>query len=110
MTITPYWLTLLSVLCSSSSDGSLACSAAITTLCLCAAHPIGDFLTVGDGVFSIEGLEFGFSTFSNPSSQSEELHQQYVSSYLLQNSQYLPGFYFPALSLLPPCGELLLHT
>ena len=97
MTVTHYLLTLLSVLYS-SSDGGFACSisifcllslAAIIILCLCAAHPSGGFLTVCDGVFSIDGLEFGLSTFSNPSSQSEELHQQFVSPHLLQNSQYL---------------------
>ena len=108
MTVTHYLLTLLSVLYSSSGDGALACSisifclfslAAITTLCLCVAHPTGVFLTVGDGVFSIDGLAFGFSTFSNPSSQSEELHQQYVLPHLSQNSQYLPRNL-----LLPSCS------
>ena len=90
MTITHYLLTLLSALCSSSGDGVLACSAALTTLHLCVAHPTGSVLTVGDGVFSIEGLELGFSTSNNPSSQSEELHQQCVLPHLSQNSQYLP--------------------
>ena len=74
MAATYYLLTLLSVLSSSVDDSGLACSAAISTLCLCVAHPTGGFLC--DGVFSIEGLELGFSTFSNPSSQSEDLHQQ----------------------------------
>ena len=81
MTITHYLLTLLLVLYSSFGDGALAHSAAITTLHLCAAHSIGGFL--GDGFFSIEGLEFGSSTFNNPSSQSEELHQQCVSPTLI---------------------------
>ena len=108
MNVTHYLLTLLSVLYSSSGDGGLACSislfclfslAAITTLCLCSGHPTGGFLMVGEGVFSIDGLEFGFSTFSNPSSQSEELHQQYVSPHLSQNSQYLPRNL-----LLPDCS------
>ena len=70
------------------------------TLCLCLAHPTGGFLMVGDGVFSIDGITFGFSTFSNPSSQSEELHQQYISPHLLQNSQYLPRNL-----LLPACSS-----
>ena len=90
MTITHYLLSLLSVLCSSSSDGGLACFAALTILCLYVAHSTGGFLTVGDGFFSIEGLEPGFSTSNNPSSQSEELHQQCVLPHLSQNSQYLP--------------------
>ena len=72
MTITHYLLTLLSVLCSTFSDGGLACSAALTILCLYVAHPTGGFLIVGDGVFSIEGLEPDFSTSTNTSSQSEE--------------------------------------
>ena len=88
MAVTHYLLTLLSVLSSSVSERGLACSAAITTLHQCVPHPTGFFL--GDGVFYIEGLELGFSTFSNPSSQSEELHQQYVLPHLSQNSQYLP--------------------
>ena len=99
MTVTYLLLTLLSVLNSSSGDGGLACSisifclfslAAITTLHLYSAHPTWFFLMVRDGVFSIDGLAFGFSTFSNPSSQSEEFHQLYVSPQLSQNSQYLP--------------------
>ena len=110
MTVTYYLLTLLSVLSSFAADGGLACSAAITTLCLCAAHPIGGFL--GNGVLSIEGLELGFSTLCNLSSQSEELHQQYVLPHLSQNSQYLPRNL-----LLPACSSssfsvwgILLHT
>ena len=108
MTVTYYLLTLLLVL-NSSSDGGLACSisifclfslAAITTLHLCSAHPAEGFLMVGDGVFSIDGLAFGFSTFSNPSSQSEEFHQQYVSPHLSQNLQYLPMNL-----LLPACSS-----
>ena len=107
MAVTHHLLTLLSILYSSSCDGGLACSlsvfclfsfAAITTLHLCAAHPTGGFL--GDWVFSIEGLELGFSTFSNHSSQSEELHQQYVSPHLSQNSKYLPRNL-----LLPGCSS-----
>ena len=49
----------------------------------------GGFLTVGDGIIPMEGLELGLSTF-NPSFQSEEKHQQCVSPNLLQCSQYLP--------------------
>ena len=65
---------------------------------------------VGDGVFSIDGLEVGFSTFSNSSSKSEELHQQYVLPHLSQNSQYLPrNLLLPALLFLP-CGVPLLCT
>ena len=109
MTVTYYLLTLLLVLNCSSGDGGLACSisifclfslAAITTLRLCLAHPTGISLIVGDGVFSIDGLAFGFSTFSNPSSQCEELQQQYVSAHLLQNLQYLPRNL-----LLPACSS-----
>ena len=90
MAISDYLLTSLSVLCSSASDGGLACSASKITLHLYLAQPTGGFLIVGDGVFSIEGLELGSSIFSNPSSQSEELHQQYVSPHWSQNLQYLP--------------------
>ena len=90
MANTHYLLMLLSVLGSSASDGGLACSAALTILCLYAAHPIGGFLTVGDGVFSMEGLKPDLSVFNIPSSQSEELHQQYDLPHLSQNSQYLP--------------------
>ena len=61
-----------------ASEGGLVCSASIITLCLYSAHPTGGFLTVGDGVFSIEGLELRSSTFSNPSSKLEGLPQQYV--------------------------------
>ena len=71
---THYLLTLLSVLGSSAGDGGLACSAALTILDLCAAHPIGSFLIVGDRAFSMEGLKFDLSVFNIPSSQSEELH------------------------------------
>ena len=90
MAITHYLLTLLSVLYSSSGDGGLACSAALTILCLYAVYPTGGFLTVGDGVFSMGGLDPDFSVSNTPSSQSEELHQQCVSPHLSQNSQYLP--------------------
>ena len=58
-----YLLMLLSVLSSSASDGGLACSAALTILRLYVAHPIGSFLTVGDGVFSMEGLKTDLSVF-----------------------------------------------
>ena len=74
MAIIHYLLTLLSVLYSSASDGGLACSAALTILCLYVAHPTGGFLTDGDGVFSIEGLEPDLFVSNIPSSQSEELH------------------------------------
>ena len=101
---------LLSVLGSSASDGGLACSAALIILCLYAAHPIGGFLTVGDGVFSIEGLKPDLFVFNIPSSQSEELHQQCDLPHLSQNSQYLPKIYFLVpLLLLPLFGALSLH-
>ena len=90
MAISDYLLTSLSVLCSSAGDGGLVCSASIITLHLYSVHPTGGFLAVGDGVFSIEGLELGSSTVSNPSSHLEELHQQYVLPHWSQNSQYLP--------------------
>ena len=51
---------------------------------------LGVFLTVGDGIISMEGLELDKSTLINSSSQSEELHQQCVSLHLAQNSQYFP--------------------
>ena len=38
----------------------------------------------------MEGLELGSSTLINSSSQSEELHQQWVLPHLLQKLQYLP--------------------
>ena len=90
MANTHYLLMLLSVLGSSPGDGGLVCSAALTILSLYVAHPIGGFLTVGDGVFSMEGLKPDLSGFNIPSSQSEELHQQCDSPHLSQNSQYLP--------------------
>ena len=68
MANTHYLLMLLSVLGISVSDGGLACSAALTILCLCVAHPIGGFLTIGDGVFSMEGLKPDISVFNIPSS------------------------------------------
>ena len=74
MAITHYLLTLLSVLCSSSGDGGLARSAALIILHLYVAHPRGGFLTVGNRVFSMEGLEPDFSASNFPSSQLEELH------------------------------------
>ena len=49
--------------------------ASLITLCLNVDHPTGGFLTVGDGVLSMEGLELVPFTSVNPSSQSEELHQ-----------------------------------
>ena len=85
-----YLLILLLVLGSSAGDGGLACSASLTILCLYVAHPIGGFLIVGDGVFSMEGLNFDLSVFNIPSSQSEEVHQQCDLPHLSQNSQYLP--------------------
>ena len=90
MANTHYVLVLLSILGSSASDGGLACSAALTILCLYVAHPIGGFLTVGDRVFSMKGLKPDLSVFNIPSSQSEELHQQCDLPHLSQNSQYLP--------------------
>ena len=59
----------LSVLASSAGDGGLACSASLITLCLNVDHPTGGYLTVWDGIFSMEGLELGSSTLPNPSSQ-----------------------------------------
>ena len=66
----------LLVVASSASDGGLASSASLITLHLNVDHPAGGFPTVGDGIFSMEGLELGSSTLINSSSQSEELHQQ----------------------------------
>ena len=63
-----YLVILLLVLGSSAGDGGLACSASLIILCLYVAHPIGGFLIVGDGVFSMEGLNFGLSVFNMPSS------------------------------------------
>ena len=68
MAITHYLLILLSVLDSSASDGGLAFSASLIILCLYAAHPVGGFLIVGDGVFSMEGLNFDLPVFNTPSS------------------------------------------
>ena len=65
-------------------------SAALTILHLYVTHPTGDFLTVGDRVFSMEGLKLDLSVPNIPSSQSEELHQQCVLPHLSQNSQYFP--------------------
>ena len=111
MAITHYLLTLLLVLCSSAGDGGLACSATLTILCLYAAHPTGGFLIVGNGVFSMEGLEPEFSISNTPSSQSEELHQQCILPHLSKIHNTCPGIYFPVpLLLLPSCGALLLHT
>ena len=90
MANTYYLLMLLLVLGSSASDGGLACSAAMTILCLYSAHPVGGFLTISDGVFFREGVEPGCSVFNNSSAQSEETHQQYDLPHLLQNLQYLP--------------------
>ena len=50
----------------------------------------GGFLIVVDGFFSMEGLNFDLSVFNIPSSQSEELHQQYDLPHQSQNPQYLP--------------------
>ena len=54
---------------------------ALTVLLLYSVHPDGGFLTVsGDGVlFSKVGLALGFSTSTNSSPHSEELHQHLVS-------------------------------
>ena len=90
----------LLVLGSSASDGGLTCSASLIILCLNMDHPTWGFLTVGDGIFSMEGLELGSSTLINPSSQSEELHQQCVLLHLSQNLQYLPKK-FPFCSTYP---------
>ena len=89
----------LSVLAVSAGEGGLASSASLIILHLNVAHPTGGFLTVGDRFFSMEGLELVLFTSVNPSSQSEELHQQYVLLHLLQNSQYLPkNFLFSVIS------------
>ena len=53
----------LSVLASSASDGGLVSSASLITLCLNVDHPKGGFLTVGDGLFCMEGLELVSFTF-----------------------------------------------
>ena len=111
MAITHYLLTSLSVLGSSASDGGFASPAALTILCIYVAHPTGSFLTVGDGVFSMEGLEPDFPVPNILSSKLEELHQQCDLPHLSQNSQYLPRNLLPVLLLLlPPCGALPLHT
>ena len=80
----------LSISASSASDGGLVSSASLITLCLNADYPTGGFLSVGNGLFSMEGLELVSFALVNPSSLLEELHQQCVSLHLLQNSQYLP--------------------
>ena len=80
----------LSVLASSAGDGGLACSTSLIILCLNVDHPTGGLLTIGDGIFSTEGLELGSSTLINSSSQLEELHQQWVLPHLSQNLQCLP--------------------
>ena len=67
---------LLLVLGSSASDRGLACSASLIILHLYVAHPVGGFLVVGNGVFSMEGLNFDLSVSNISSSQLEELHQQ----------------------------------
>ena len=74
----------------SVNEGGLANSAFLVTLCLNVDHPTGGFMTVGDGILSMEGLELGLSTLTNSSSQSDELHQQHVSLHLTQNLQYFP--------------------
>ena len=81
---------LLSISASSVGDGGLASSASLITLCLNVDYPIGGFLTIGDGLFSMEGLVLVPFTSVNPPYQSEELHSQCVLLHLLQNSQYLP--------------------
>ena len=98
----------LLVLASSASDGGLANSVSLITLHLNVDHPTGGFPTVGDRFFSMEGLELGSSTLINPSSQSEELHQQCVSLHLSQNSQYFPRIFFLVLPLLLILCVLLL--
>ena len=111
MSITHYLLTLLLVLYSSSREGALACSATLTILHLYVAQPTGGFLTVGDGVFSMEGLEPNFSVSNIPSSQSEELHSNVLCYTYHKAHNTCPGIYFPVpLLLLPPCGALPLHT
>ena len=89
----------LSILASSDSDGGLVSSASLSTLHLNADYPTGGFLTVGNGLFSMEGLELLSFASVNPSSQSKELHQQCLSLHLLQNSQCLPKNFFPLLFL-----------
>ena len=74
MAIGHYLLMLLLVQGSSASDGGLACSVSLIILCLYAAHPVGGFLVVGDGVFSMEGLNFDLPMSNISSFQSEELH------------------------------------
>ena len=80
----------LSVSASAASDGGLVSSTSLRTLHLNVDHPTRGFLTVGDGFFSMEGLELVLLTSVNPSSQLEELHQQCVSLHLSQNLQYQP--------------------
>ena len=84
----------LSVLTSSFGDGGLVLSAALMIVHLLLDQPAGGFLTVGDGIISMEGLESGQFT-SSPSSQLEEKHQQCVSQHLSQYLQYLPKKFVP---------------
>ena len=83
----------LSVL-TSVSDGGLVLSVALITVHLLLNQPTGGFLTVGDGIISMDGSELGLFTLS-PSSQLEEKHQQCVSPHLSQYSQYLPKRFVP---------------
>ena len=75
----------LSILASSAGDRGVVSSASLITLCLNVDHPTGGFLTVGNGLFSMEGLELVSFASVNPSSQLEKLHQQCVLLHLLQN-------------------------
>ena len=63
-------------------DGGLILSVALIIVHLLLDQPTGGFLTVGDVIISMEGLDLGFST-SSPSSNLEEKHQQHVSLHLL---------------------------
>ena len=91
----------LLVLVSSAGDGGSCLLCTLIILHLNVDHPTGGFLTVGDGIFSTEGLELGSSTLINPSSQSEELHQQCILPHLSQKLQYLPK-HFLFCSTSPP--------
>ena len=90
-------------------EGDLTNSASLITLHLNVDHPTGGFLTVGDGILSMEVLELELSTLINSSSLLEELHQQCVSLYLAQNLQHFPKNFLTFLPLLLTlCGLLLL--
>ena len=105
-----YLLMSLLVLGSSVGDGGLACSAALTILCLYVAHPIGGFLTVCDGVFSKEGLKLDLSVFNMPSLNQKNYTSNVIHHICYKIHNTCPIIYFAVLLLLLPLfGALLLH-